>query len=75
LSGCGARCPSLNIPCVGCHGPIEEAHYDANYRALQAHDISKDDIIQKMGIFASSSWVPSVLIKSEAEEQEGKKYA
>ena len=75
LSGCGARCPSLNIPCVGCHGPIEEAHYDANYRALQAHDISKDEIIQKMGIFASSSWVPSVLIKSEAEEQEGKKYA
>lgn len=70
LAGCGARCPSLGIPCVGCHGPVEEAHYNANYRALRAHNISKDDIQMKMGIFASPAWMPKSLIREESLEKE-----
>lgn len=70
LAGCGARCPSLNVPCVGCHGPVEEAHYNANYRALRAHNLSKDDIMRKMGIFSSPAWMPKVLIKDESLEKE-----
>jgi len=66
LAGCGARCPSLNLPCVGCHGPIEEVHYNANYRALRAHNISKDDILRKMGIFSSPAWMPEVLVQDES---------
>lgn len=66
LSGCGARCPSMNLPCTGCHGPIEEAHYNANYRALRAHDISKDDILRRMGFFSSPEWLPKDLVKDES---------
>jgi len=25
-AGCGARCPQVNSPCIGCHGPNEGAH-------------------------------------------------
>jgi len=72
MAGCGARCPSLNVPCVGCHGPVEEAHYNANYRALRAQGISKDDIQRKMGIFASPAWMPKVLVNDEPLGGNGK---
>lgn len=26
LGGCGARCPSLSVPCEGCRGPVPEAN-------------------------------------------------
>jgi len=26
LGGCGARCPSLGVPCEGCRGPVPEAN-------------------------------------------------
>lgn len=26
LGGCGARCPSLGVPCEGCRGPVAEAN-------------------------------------------------
>ncbi|MEJ2051466.1 MAG: NADH:ubiquinone oxidoreductase [Calditrichota bacterium] len=70
MAGCGARCPSLNVPCSGCHGPVEEAYYDANFRALQAHDISKDDIIQKMGTFSSPAWMPKTLVNDDLPGKE-----
>ncbi|HKJ66576.1 MAG TPA: NADH:ubiquinone oxidoreductase [bacterium] len=69
-AGCGARCPTLNVPCLGCHGPIEEAHYNANFRALRSHQISKDDIMKKMGVFASPAWMPNVLVEAESLEKE-----
>lgn len=72
MAGCSARCPSLNVPCVGCHGPVEEAHYNANYRALRAKGISKDDIQRKMGIFASPAWMPKVLVTDEPLGGNGK---
>ncbi len=71
LAGCGARCPSLNLPCVGCHGPVEEAHYNANYLALRSHDISKEDILKRMGTFASPAWMPKVLIEESLEKEQG----
>jgi len=70
LAGCGARCPSLNVPCIGCHGPVEEAHYDANYRALRSHNISKDDIQLKLGIFASPAWLPKALVDGNNNGEE-----
>jgi coenzyme F420-reducing hydrogenase gamma subunit len=26
LGGCGARCPSMSVPCEGCRGPVPEAN-------------------------------------------------
>ncbi len=62
LSGCDARCPSHNIPCGGCHGPIEEAHYDANVTMFKTHGITKNDIEQKMAMYAAPAWIPDKLL-------------
>jgi len=75
LAGCNARCPSMNLPCTGCHGPIEEAHYNANYRALRAHNISKDDILRRMGFFSSPAWLPKALVNEEPLEKEEASHA
>lgn len=35
-SGCGARCPSYGVPCIGCRGPIEEANLESWREVLKA---------------------------------------
>ncbi len=43
-SGCGAACPSYNLPCVGCWGPYEEANVTAQYHLLLEKGYKSDDI-------------------------------
>ncbi len=62
VSGCNARCPSHNIPCGGCHGPIEEVHYDANYTMFEQRGITKEEIQNKMANFATPAWMGQKLI-------------
>ncbi|MDI6780350.1 MAG: NADH:ubiquinone oxidoreductase [Bacteroidota bacterium] len=62
VAGCNARCPSHNIPCGGCHGPIEEAHYDANVTMFKQHGITRDQIQEKMAMFAAPAWIPDKLL-------------
>ena len=35
VEGCGARCPSYNMPCRGCLGPTEELH-DQGAKAIDS---------------------------------------
>jgi sulfhydrogenase subunit delta len=65
LAGCEARCPSHNIACGGCHGPIEEAHYDANVTMFKQHGITRDEIQQKMATFAAPAWIPDKLLSEK----------
>ncbi len=43
-AGCGAKCPQVNSPCIGCYGPNEGVHdYGAKLMAALASMIDSDD--------------------------------
>ncbi len=50
-SGCGAICPSLNIPCIGCWGPIEKENWEAEAFLLMENGFSVEDIVKRFAIF------------------------
>jgi sulfhydrogenase subunit delta len=50
--GCEARCPSLNIPCVGCRGPARDANLDAAVAMFEGGGMSHDAAIAKLATFA-----------------------
>jgi len=52
VGGCNARCPSLGIPCVGCHGPVREPNYASQLEMLKEKDLSEADITRKLRSFA-----------------------
>ncbi|MCK4307680.1 NADH:ubiquinone oxidoreductase [candidate division WOR-3 bacterium] len=49
--GCGAICPSYNLPCVGCWGPIEEANVASEYKLLIEKGYSPQELQRKMRKF------------------------
>ncbi|MFH1859903.1 MAG: NADH:ubiquinone oxidoreductase [bacterium] len=51
IAGCKARCPSHNIPCIGCHGPVDEANYAAEVKILSDMGYTIKEIKRKMGFF------------------------
>ena len=53
-SGCGAICPSHNIPCIGCWGLIDDANLKAQLEILKEHGFSTEEIISRMRIFGGS---------------------
>lgn len=67
-AGCGARCPSYGIPCSGCHGPVEEAFYDAHIRMFEYKGITKEEIQKKLRTFAAPADMPERIIKELAHE-------
>lgn len=53
--GCDALCPTEDISCYGCRGPLEESNVDALVKILYKKGLSKDDIGRMFGIFAGTS--------------------
>ncbi|MBI4753251.1 hypothetical protein HY793_02615 [Candidatus Desantisbacteria bacterium] len=51
ITGCKARCPSHNIPCIGCHGPVDEANYAAEVNILLDKGYTLEEIKRRMGFF------------------------
>ena len=51
ISGCKARCPSHNIACIGCHGPVTEANYAAEVNILLDKGYPLEEIKRKTGQF------------------------
>lgn len=70
VAGCGARCPSHNVPCSGCHGPIEEVHYDAEVKMFKRQGIKPEEIIRKMQVFAAPAWMPEKFMKEIQHENQ-----
>ncbi len=52
VGGCNARCPSLGIACVGCHGPIAEANYASQLASLVEKGLAEADVRRKLRSFA-----------------------
>ena len=53
VGGCSARCPSLGVACVGCHGPVREANYASQLEMLKEKGFSEAAVIRKLRSFAA----------------------
>ena len=56
-AGCGAACPTNNLPCEGCRGAIPHANRNAMHQVLSEHDLTVDEIMNKFSLFAIGSGV------------------
>ncbi len=53
VAGCGARCPSFNVACIGCRGPVEEPNTASLERILVEKEQHAEDIRRKIRTFAA----------------------
>ncbi len=54
-SGCGAVCPSHNVPCVGCWGPTDDLNVSSEYNLLKEKGYDPDEIIRKIKKFGGAN--------------------
>jgi coenzyme F420-reducing hydrogenase gamma subunit len=52
LAGCGARCPNLGIPCVGCRGPADDANVESALSMFEEKGIPREEISAKLRTFS-----------------------
>ncbi len=52
--GCGAICPSLGIPCIGCWGPVDEENVDSQFKLLLEKGMDKKEIVRRFSIFGGA---------------------
>ncbi len=53
-AGCGAVCPSLGLPCVGCWGPTDDLNLTAEYQLLKEKGYDPDEIMKKLRKFGGA---------------------
>lgn len=67
-AGCGARCPSLGLDCIGCRGPIkDETNADAELETLLKKGYDEKYIINRLRIFGGNFGDIVKLTKPERE--------
>jgi sulfhydrogenase subunit delta len=54
VAGCNARCPALNVACVGCRGPADDANTAPALALFAESGIAREDIAKKLRTFAPS---------------------
>lgn len=69
-AGCGAVCPSHNLPCVGCWGPTDDLNVSSEYALLKEKGYKPDEIIRKIKKFGGAN--VAKLVK-DIEKKEAKK--
>mgnify|MGYP000243218468 CR=1 FL=1 len=50
-AGCEARCPTNNLPCVGCFGPYEDANISSWLKIFQENNIPLKELEKKIRLF------------------------
>jgi sulfhydrogenase subunit delta len=68
-AGCGARCPSHQVPCAGCRGPVEEPWWDANVSMHTGRGISVREIGARMRSFSAPAWMTLSIEKEAGHDQ------
>ena len=68
-AGCGAVCPSHNLPCVGCWGPTDDLNVSSEYKLLKEKGYDPDEVLRKMRKFGGAKVAQLVkdLEKKEAK--------
>jgi sulfhydrogenase subunit delta len=56
--GCKARCPSLNVPCIGCRGPVDDANFESMETILTATGLTLEDIRRRLHTFTAPAPTP-----------------
>lgn len=70
-AGCGAVCPSHNLPCVGCWGPTDDLNVSAEYKLLLEKGYKPEEVVQKIKKFGGAS--VAKLVKEIKEHKEANK--
>lgn len=55
--GCDSRCPSYNLPCIGCWGPTDEANVASEINLLKEKNFPPELIINKLRLFGGAAMV------------------
>jgi len=55
--GCNSRCPSHNLPCIGCWGPAEEANVASEIELLKEKNFSIEEVVNKLRLFGGAGMV------------------
>ena len=56
-AGCGAVCPSHNLPCVGCFGVVRDANVDSHFQLLKEKGYSLEAIKRRFRMHTGSGIV------------------
>src|SRR4030042_3247322 len=65
VAGCSARCPSYNIPCHGCRGPVDEANIASEVKILKEKGFTLRDIENRLRSFAAQAEILQEQFKKE----------
>jgi sulfhydrogenase subunit delta len=52
VAGCGARCPELRVPCMGCRGPVSDVNAAAVLKMFETRGFDRARIAQRLRTFA-----------------------
>ena len=69
-SGCGAVCPTHNLPCVGCWGPTDDLNVSSEYQLLKEKGYDPDEITKKIKKFGGAR--VAQLVKDLENKKEAK---
>jgi len=65
-AGCYARCPSLDIDCVGCRGPIKgETNAAEGIRTIESKGFGESYIVNRLRFFGANSEEVSKVLKTK----------
>ncbi len=51
LGGCGARCPSMAVPCEGCRGPVPEANLTEALKIYEQKGFDRQTVLERLRRF------------------------
>jgi len=70
-AGCGAICPSHNLPCVGCWGLYDDANLKSQINLLLEKGFSKEEILKRFKTFGGPKMTERLKEVLEEEEKNG----
>lgn len=59
-AGCGAKCTSHNLPCVGCWGVVKEANVSSEFNLLKEKGFSAEEIKRRFRMHTGSGIMKSL---------------
>lgn len=54
--GCGARCPSHGVACMGCRGSALDPNYQSAQQILAKYGYTPEDILQRLALFSGEGF-------------------